>query len=263
MSEYPIRSRQQKILEYINKSGLASVKDLASIYSVSQMTIRRDIDHLAQAKLLCKIKGGAQCLEESVKFHEAHLRARLETNVAAKQRLADKAASLIDPGDTVFLDGSTTMICLAQVLARYNRRITVVTNSVLIALELVNAENVRLLSLGGVFDRETFTFTLPAGGNAGFDYHFAKAFMSCSGFVPGEGTYENSVANLSLKRQVARNADTVHLVVDTEKFGKRALNRVLGMEDIDMLITEPAYDAQYKTLISKCGISECLTDDKR
>ena len=154
----PIRGRQQRLLEYVNNSGIASVQDLSELYKVSIMTIRRDIDHLAKSRLLTKVKGGAQRLEESTKFSEAHLRARMKMNVVAKQNLAEKAATFIEPGDTLFLDGSTTIIFLAQILAESNKELTVVTNSVLVALELADAEDIRLISTGGLFDRETFSF---------------------------------------------------------------------------------------------------------
>ncbi|MDY6912937.1 MAG: DeoR/GlpR family DNA-binding transcription regulator [Planctomycetota bacterium] len=234
----PIRSRQQRLLKHVNAVGVASVQDLSRLYDVSEMTIRRDIDHLSRSRLLAKVKGGAQRLEESAKFHEAHLRARMKLNIAAKQRLAEKAATLVEHGDTLFLDGSTTIICLAEVLARLAKEITVITNSVLVALELAEARNIRLVSLGGLFDYETFSFSPMDEDDALKGYHVKKAFLSCTGLILAKGTYENAVFNMAVKRKAARSAKTVCLLVDAGKLEQRAFSLVLDIDEIDELVTE-------------------------
>lgn len=231
-------ARQQGLIEHVNRVGVASIDQLSAQFGVSGMTIRRDIAHLARGGLLVQVPGGAQRMDPAAKFHEDHLRSRLRTNVAVKQRLAEKAASLIEPGDTLFLDGSTTIICLARVLAQADRQITVVTNSTLVELELAEARNVRLIGLGGVFDRETFTFCPVDESESVLGYHVKKAFLSCTGVVIPEGTFENSVFNLAIKRKVARSAEMICLLADGSKLGRRALNRVLDIGDINVLITE-------------------------
>lgn len=250
-----VRSRQQRILEHVNKVGVASMGDLSRLHNVSEMTIRRDIEHLARSRLLAKVKGGAQRLEESLRLHEAHLRTRMKLNVAAKQRLAERAATLVEPGDTIFLDGSTTIICLAQVLARSNPEVTVVTNSALVELELAEARNIRLMGLGGLFDQETFSFCPMDGQDAVLGYHVKKAFLSCTGMVVTEGTYENSVFNMAMKRKVARSAERIYLLADGSKLGKRALNRVLDIEDIDVLITEESLSEEEASVLARNDVT--------
>ncbi len=250
-----IRSRQQQLLEHVNAVGVASVGDMAGLYGVSEMTIRRDIDHLGRSGLLRKVKGGAQRLEESARFHEAQLRARMTMNVPAKRRIAERAADFIAPGDTVFLDGSTTIICLAQVLARTNPQITAVTNSVLVELELAEAGNVRLIGLGGIFDHDTFSFCPMDGADAPGGYHVRKAFLSCTGLDVEEGTFENSVFNMAIKRKVVRSAETIYLLADADKLGRRALNRVLDIDEIDVLITEDTLAPDAAASLAAAGVA--------
>ncbi len=136
------------------------------------------------------------------------------------------------------MDGSTTIVCLAQILKQQNPEITVVTNSALVAMELAEATNVKLISIGGVFDRETFSFCLVDEEKRLINFYVKKAFLSCTGFVPSEGAYENSIFNRTVKRAVARIADEVYLLADASKLGKHALSLVLNLDDIDVLITE-------------------------
>ncbi|MCK5270769.1 MAG: DeoR/GlpR transcriptional regulator, partial [Sedimentisphaerales bacterium] len=109
-----MRERQQKIVEFINRVGIASFADLAQLHRVSPFTIRRDVDYLAQSRLLSKIKGGAQRIKTPSQFREARLPNRMRINLNQKERIAEKALELIQPGDTIFLDGSSTIACLAR-----------------------------------------------------------------------------------------------------------------------------------------------------
>ena len=250
-----VRSRQQHILEHVNRVGVAGIGDLSELCGVSEMTVRRDIEHLARSHLLAKVKGGAQRLDPSAGFHEDHLRTRMRLNIAAKQRLAEVAARFIAPGDAIFLDGSTTIICLAQILARSAPEITVVTNSVLVELELAEVRSIRLIALGGVFDPETFSFCPMDDEETLTGYHVKKAFLSCTGLVVGEGTFENSIFNMAIKRKVARSAETIYLLADASKLDQRALNRVLDIDDIDVLITEDSLDAEQAAALAAADLT--------
>jgi len=233
-----MRQRQQKIVEYVSRVGIASYDDLAGLFGVSPFTIRRDVSYLANARLLAKIKGGAQRIETPSQFREAQLQKRMQINIRQKQLIADKSLEFILPGDTIFLDGSTTIACLARALAPLERNITVVTNSAIVSLELSEASNIRLIGLGGVFDRETYSFVgfdTDAGTNS---FYIDKAFFSCTGFIPEEGTFDNAAFNRNTKRLIAQKANQVYLLMDFGKLGRRALNRVLPTDQIDVLITD-------------------------
>ncbi|MCK4998244.1 MAG: DeoR/GlpR transcriptional regulator, partial [Anaerohalosphaera sp.] len=128
-----MRQRQQKIVEHVNKVGIASFDELAEMYSVSPFTIRRDVDYLGKAHLLVRVKGGAQRIESPKQFRETQLPNRIQLNPVEKEMIADKAMQFIEPGDSIFLDGSSTIHWLAKNLAQLNPEITVVTNSVLIS----------------------------------------------------------------------------------------------------------------------------------
>jgi DeoR/GlpR family transcriptional regulator of sugar metabolism len=233
-----MRQRQQKIVEYVQKTGIAGYAELAKMFGVSAFTIRRDIKYLAQTRLIAQVKGGAQRIETPTQFSEAHLPRRMQINLDLKEKIAHKALEFIHPGDTIFLDGSSTITCFARAVAAACRDITVVTNSILVALELSETPGIRLIGLGGIFDPETFSYVgfdidVPAGA-----FYVNKAFFSCAGYIPGEGTFENAAFNRNTKRLIAQRAAKAILLIDHTKFGKRALARVLDETKISAIITD-------------------------
>jgi DeoR/GlpR family transcriptional regulator of sugar metabolism len=249
-----MRERQQKIVEHIIKVGIASYSELAQLFGVSPFTIRRDVEYLAHSRLLIKIKGGAQRIETPSQFREAQLPNRMQINLKEKEQIAETALDFIQDGDSVFLDGSSTIACLARALARSNSNITVVTNSVLIALELSQVSNIRIIGLGGVFDPETFSFV-------GFDtdvhtdsFYIDKAFFSCTGFTADQGAFDNAAFNRATKRRIAQRAKQVFLLIDASKFGRRALNHILKPEEIDVLITEESPEQDCLSALENRGV---------
>lgn len=234
-----IRERQRQILEYVQKSRIASLAQLAKNYEVSEFTIRRDIDFLAENGLLAKIKGGAKAIETSLQVKEAKITHRLQANVAEKEIIARRAITEIKPGDTLFLDGSSTIVTLARFIAKHCADITVVTNSILISLELADAKDIRICGLGGNFDRETLSFVgSDPNSTIAASYYVNKAFLSCAGYMPEQGTFENAMHNSQTKLTIAKNAGEVILCITAEKYRKHALSHVLRNEQIDKVITD-------------------------
>ena len=233
-----MRQRQQKIVEYVNKVGIASFADLGKMFNVSPFTIRRDADYLAKSHLVLRVKGAVQKIESPTQFREAQIVSRLQINPREKELIADCAMQFIEPGDSIFLDGSTTVSCLARNLAKVDPEINIVTNSLLISLELAKAQNIRLIGLGGVFDSETYSFVGFEPDSQADSFHINKAFFSSTCLIPEEGTYENAAFNGYTKRFAAQRSDKVYLLADANKIGTKALTRVLKTSQLDMLITD-------------------------
>ena len=257
-----IRVRQQKIVDYVQEKGITSLSELAQLFDVSEFTIRRDIDYLAGSHLLDKIKGGAKRIETPSQFREAALTSRMRIKVREKEIIAERALAHIEPGDTLFLDGSSTIITLARALANAPREVTVVTNSTLIALELAESPKITLVSLGGIFDHDTYSFVFSENDQSTNPaYYPNKAFLSCAGFIPEEGTFENAARNSPVKRQIAAAAQHVYLLIDSEKFNRRALTRVLNTDQIDTIITDIRPDCTVERALQTTSISLSTADD--
>ena len=258
-----MRQRQQKIVEHINNVGIASFDDLGKLFDVSPFTIRRDVDYLDKAHLVLRVKGGAQKMDSPTQFREAQIINRMQVDPKAKELIADCAMQFIEPGDSIFLDGSTTVSWLARNLARLDPEITIVTNSLLISLELAKAQNIRLIGLGGVFDPETYSFVGLEPDSQADSFHINKAFFSSTCIVPEEGTYENAAFNGYTKRFAAKRSDKVYLLADANKLGKKALTRVLKTSQIDVLMTDKTLSEKDASAFEKNDVEVVVAGNQK
>jgi DeoR/GlpR family transcriptional regulator of sugar metabolism len=230
--------RQAAIVKQLDSAGACSYQELAALFGVSEMTIRRDADKLVQQRSAIKTLGGLQTAHAPRHLYESAVQQRLPLHRREKELIAVEAIRQVKPPLTVFLDGSTTCLVLARHLCREPQGITVVTHSGLVCLEFDTSPGHTVLSLGGQFDPASACFVGPAAEEAARQFFVDIAFFSTKGFLPQEGTFESSIATLRIKQIIAEHAERVVLLADHSKFGQRALCKVLNIEQIDELITD-------------------------
>ena len=148
---YP-EERRGEILRLINQSGRVSVTELSGQFGVSEVTVRADLQALADRSLLVRTHGGA--IPPARGPYELSLATRRQQQVVEKGRIGAAGAAMITDGDAVFLDSSSTALAIAQTL-KSHRYLSVVTNSLIIAQELLDAPGVNVVLLGGTLRRET------------------------------------------------------------------------------------------------------------
>jgi DeoR/GlpR family transcriptional regulator of sugar metabolism len=229
--------RRQINLDEIARRGACSYQELAQITGVSTMTIRRDVNALARERRAIKTLGGVQDSGVAL-WYETDIRSRLHVNLPEKTAIATRALELITTQQTLFLDGSTTCIQLAKKIAAHRRDLTIVTNSVLICLELGGTGSNRVLCLGGELDPQSACFVGAASQEAARHYFVDLAFVSTKGLQPTEGTFESSLATIQIKRIIAKQCAKLVLLVDHSKFGQHALSKVLDLSQIGEVITD-------------------------
>jgi DeoR/GlpR family transcriptional regulator of sugar metabolism len=175
---------------------------------------------------------------EASNLYETSLFPRMRMNQKEKRAIAVKAASLIEPRMTLFIDGSTTCIELAKILARQKKQLTIVTNSSLICLELGITSEHKVIGIGGDFDPTSASFVGSLCEEAAQKYFVDLAVISTKGLLPNDGTYESNMGTLRIKQLFARNARKIMLLVDHSKFHQRSLCKVLDIAQIQTLITD-------------------------
>ena len=143
--------RRQSIMDLLLEAGSASVEDMANRFGVSRMTIHRDLDDLEQAGLLRKVHGGAS-IESSPQF-ESDFRYRERVALGEKRAIAARAAGLVEPGQIVMLDDSSTVGAMAPLLLDL-RPLTVITNNLAVINALSGVAGITLISLGGQFSKK-------------------------------------------------------------------------------------------------------------
>jgi len=233
------RKREDIILDHIRHVGRATYSDLARLLDVSTMTVRRDITRMADEGLINKtLKGAQRISEDELDLLETQLALRLSEHVTEKRALARQALEMIQNGQTLFLDGSTTCGELAALLGHNGSNLTVITNSLLIAQRLRRNRDNTLVLIGGRFDFDNYTFVGPSAEEQIRQYFVDMAFMSTRGFVPTEGTYESAVDSFRIKQGIVKQSRRSVLLVDHSKFGLRALSKVLDVEQLHVVITD-------------------------
>ncbi len=232
------RSRQNAIVDHLDLFGAASYEDLATSLGVAEMTVRRDVNALAREKRVIKTLGGVQTAGAPKQFYESELQQRMGQNAWEKRAIALQAMLEIKPHQTIFLDGGTTSLALSKALASSKKRLTVVSNSALVCLELGNNPRIVVVGIGGQFDHSSQSFVGPTTEELAGRFFVDMALFSTKGVVIAEGTFESSIANLRLKQIIAEQASKVVLLVDHSKFGTRSLCRVLEMRQINQVITD-------------------------
>ncbi|MBN2294117.1 MAG: DeoR/GlpR transcriptional regulator [Pirellulales bacterium] len=232
--------RQSAIVEYLGAVGVCMYQDLAKRLGVSEMTVRRDVDKLFNSGDVIKILGGVQTAKASENLYESPVKERLPIRRLEKERIACEAAKQIEPRQTIFLDGGTTSIVLAQHLAEKFEGLTVVTHSAIVCMEFgreLGGKNT-VFTLGGQFDPASACFVGPTAEESARRFFVDIAFFSTKGFLPDEGTFESSIGTIRVKQIIAEQAARSILLVDQSKFGQRALCKALDIKQIDKVISD-------------------------
>lgn len=232
--------RQKRIRDLVNAQGTLRIADLAETFGVSEMTIRRDFEALATAGHLERTFGGAVAAEQTA-FESSH-KVRLYAYMAEKEAIARYAATLVQDGDTIALDASTSCLALARELAR--RQLTVVTNGLDSAQEL-RAGGAKVIVTGGYLRQVAGSFAGPLALRALQDLRVDHAFISAKGVLPG-GLMDSDIDEVEVKRAMLNGAAHTTALVDSSKFGQRALARVASLDAFDLLVTDSGLADTYR-----------------
>lgn len=250
--------RQKLIVEIVNQRGFIAIKELQKLLGVSMITLRRDASELEEAGLIDKTYGGLRSKnpesESEKKFNE-----RLNQNLQRKKKIAQLAVEIVKSGDTLFLDGSTTVYQFAKSLAQSNLSLYVITTSVMTALELSRNPKIEIILIGGLLRHGFFTLVGPIAEENLKKFSVDKFFFSCRGFIPSEGTYEANMLEAQSKNNMLSNSEKHILLVDSTKIGSRSIIKCIDTDKIDILITDQMLEQKDLKALKKFNI-EVMAD---
>ncbi len=251
--------RQKRILEILNTSGAVWVGKLSTELGVTEETVRRDLEKLEKQEVLVRTHGGAIPITES--SYELSLEKRKHTNSAVKERLAQEAARHLLPGDTIFLDSSTTTFFIAKEIKKI-RNITVITNSLRIIDELSGVESVKLLTTGGlVSNNQSFVGSL-AEHSIRDNFFAEKVFFSSKGITNDAGILESNEQECFIKQQMLANANKKYYLCDSSKIGRVGFYKLSPIDDIDYFITDATPETELMEKFSDAGVTYIHVDAK-
>lgn len=236
-----VAERYEKIVRLVNQRGGIRVSELSEICEVTEETIRRDLDKLEQAGRLQRSHGGAVSIKEQqpeIPYFEREI-----THMEEKKRIAQEAIKYIKPNDRIILDASTTAWYMASILP--NIPMTVLTNSIKVAMELSTKEKIEVISTGGILASRSLSYVGPLAERSLDSYHVDKAFISCKGVHLERGISESNEMQAIIKKKMIEIADRVFLLADHSKFGVQAFIRLAEINQLEEIITDDQVDTQY------------------
>ena len=242
--------RKQKILELLVRDQCVRVSDLCLLLRASPASIRRDLQELHQAGLLARTHGGA--VDSRTAAFEPSLAEKEDSHRAEKMAIARVAAGLIQEGDTILLDAGSTTLEIARLL-RQARGVTVLTNALNIALELVPAE-IEVTLTGGTLRRKTQSLVGPITENVLGGLHVDKLFLATNGLDLKKGLTTPNVGEAQSKRAMIESAREVIVVADHSKFGCVTFSRICALDKVHHLITDAGAPADFLKALGKMGI---------
>lgn len=236
--------RQQRIKQLVLLQGSLRVAELAEQFGVSEMTIRRDFETLAEAGHLERTFGGAVAAEQTA--FETSYSIRLGKHRAEKNALAQYAAKLIQDGDSIALDASTTCLALARELSK--RPVMIITNSLDCAQEL-RSGSARVILTGGYLRQVAGSFAGPLAIKALEGFRVDHSFISAKAVSLSDGLMDSDADEVEVKRTMLACAAKKTAVLDSSKFDKRALVRIADLSSFNLIISDEHLSPSWQTLL--------------
>lgn len=224
--------RKSRVLEFINQHEVAYIEDLAQKFSVSASTVRRDLIELEKEGYISMLRGGAVKLAKG-EYDAPVVRKKL-INPEVKELIAQKAAQLVDDGDTIYIDSGTTPGAMFKYLR--DKNLTIVTSG-LPDVEEIQKGKYTVLFLGGDLLPELESVVGTLTEKLLSDMYFEKAFIGTNAFSEEHGVFTFDVREARKKQLVKEHSDKVFLLADKSKAGKKAFSKVFELNEC-VLITE-------------------------
>jgi ribose transport system substrate-binding protein len=238
--------RRQTILALLRESGALDVDAVAARLNVSPNTIRNDFNALAAEGLLQRVRGGAAALPSNggnPDFYSDAFQHRLLQNTDRKSVIGRWAAELVEDGDSLLFDASTSAYILAGYL-QDRRNLTVVTNGVETARRLARNATNSVLLLGGLLRHDGVPVTAIFADQTLRDLRIKTAFVSAAGISRDGGLSEGDIREAQTKAQMLDAADQVIAIIDSTKFGRQGLASFARLEQIHHLYTDSGIGAE-------------------
>lgn len=243
-------TRQAAIIGRLQQDGRVEVAALAAALATSEVTIRRDLDVLADGGALRRVRGGAVSL--LLRGEELPFALREVEAAEAKARIAAAVAGLVRDGEAVIVDSGTTGLAVARALA--GRRITAVPLSLPAAVALAGDPAVTLLLPGGAprYGEGSLVGPLTEASLAGL--RCDTVVLSCCGLSPEGGVTAHDLQDAAVKRAALRSATRVVLVAEGAKFARTALAVVCPVTAVDVLVTDTTAPAAALAALADAGV---------
>lgn len=241
--------RQSKLIKLVNLYQKIEVSRLAELLDVSQVTIRKDLDHLEEEGLLAREHGYALIKNAN------DINTRLTINYDTKLKIATKAAEMVSNGETVMLESGSTCALLAEQLAKLKKDITIITNSAYIAIRIRELPIRKVILLGGEYQKEYQGMVGPLIRKCAKEFYVDKFFVGTDGFIPESGFTCDDLMRVETMRYMADSANRTIILADSSKFTQKGVVIQSTFEEIDTICTDTGVSQDVIDILKRNNIS--------
>ena len=233
--------RMEHVLRMLEARDSVHVTELAQVFAVSEVTVRSDLSELARQGLVARVRGGVRPLQRGQSELGFDLRLRLESD--RKRAIARAAAAMVDEGEAVALDSSTTAYYLAHEL-RSKRELVVVTNGLLIAAALADAPGITVLVTGGTLRLSAMSLVGDLGAEVLRTTRINKGFLGARGLSLERGLMDLNPDEVRIKQEMADACERVIGIFDGTKWHRSALLSFVSAERVAAIVTDSSAPAE-------------------
>ena len=227
--------RQSQIRRLVEERGQVTVTELSLEFNVSEATIRRDLEELADRKWVRRTHGGAVKVVRALK--EPPILERVNKSENEKARIGEKAAQMIHDGETVFLGSGTTVLEIARHLP-FDISLTVITNSLLVINEIVTRPNIEMIVIGGMLRRTELSMVGHVANQAVREFRADRVFMGIRAIDVTHGFTNDYLPEAVVDREILKIAPEIVVVADHTKFSRVSSVLVASANAVDVIITD-------------------------
>jgi DeoR/GlpR family transcriptional regulator of sugar metabolism len=249
--------RMQHVLHLLDTRDSVQVSELAESFAVSEVTVRSDLTSLASQGLVARVRGGVRALQQGQSEVGFDLRLRLE--VERKRAIARVAASMIDEGQAVALDASTTAYYLALEL-RNKRELVVVTNGLLVATALADAPGITVLVTGGVLRLSAMSLVGDLGTDVLRTTRINKGFLGARGLSLERGLMDLNPDEVRIKQEMADACEEIYGIFDGTKWHRSALLSFVPVEELAGIVTDSSAPVEEVEAWRAAGVDVVTAD---
>ncbi|GCF95184.1 DeoR family transcriptional regulator [Enterococcus florum] len=241
-------SREEEIISIVSQKKKIEVNELSKLLNVSKVTIRKDLDKLEARGLLHRQHGFALLNNlDDINYRLAH-------NYDLKRKIALEASKIVRDGEVVMIESGSTCALLAEELAFNRNEITIITNSCFIASYIRKAESVKVILVGGEYQKGSQVNVGPLVKLVINEFHVNKLFVGIDGFDQKRGFTGSDLTRCDTTRTLATAADQTIILTDSSKFSQNGVITEFGFDEISQVFTDPGIDQASSSFLNEKGI---------
>jgi DeoR/GlpR family transcriptional regulator of sugar metabolism len=250
-----MNQRREQIVSILSERERVTVNELSEMLNVSSVTVRGDLNFLAEEGRVVRVHGGAALAKPGPK-QDLTFAARQRHRAAEKHALAKLAATLVNTADSIFLDSSTTALAVGQAIksAGSATNATVLTTGLWTAVAIMDSPNIHTIVAGGSLGATSGSLSGPITREMLAKYNINKAFVGALGLTLENGLSDNDPLEIEIKQTIVESAREVIAVVDGRKFGQTGLASFAQINQIDSVVTEDSAPIEMIEALRERGI---------